>query len=229
MGEMTPRQLLEYEAKFVHLDRPLVSSRLGGIEQVVVIPALAEKNSLPATLASLARNPDRELERTLILCVINNRSPKVCSHQDRRENQYTISYLQDLINGGPGDIPSSLRLAYLDAASPGQEMPDKYGGVGTARKLGLDKALRLLDYTRPGAKLLISLDADTLVQPDYLAAVTRHFADASCGGAGIPCRGVATPTCWVHSSQPPSPRPAISAATCSPNRSCRLRLLREVR
>ena len=172
---MTPRQLQEYEAKFVLLDRPLVSSRLGGIEQVVVIPALAEKNSLPATLASLARNPDRELERTLILCVINNRSPKVCSHQDRRENQDTISYLQDLINGGPANLPSSLRLAYLDAASPGQEMPDKCGGVGTARKLGLDRALRLLDYTRPGAKLLISLDADTLVEDNYLEAIRGFF------------------------------------------------------
>lgn len=175
MGVMTPRQIKEYENKFTFLDRPLVSSELGGIEQVVVIPALAEKNSLPATLASLARNPEQELGRTLILCVINNRGAKVCSDREIKDNQDTIHYLHDLINGRPGNLPPALRLAYIDAASPGREMPDKYGGVGTARKLGLDTALKLFDYTRPGEKLLISLDADTLVEDNYLEAIRSFF------------------------------------------------------
>jgi hypothetical protein len=35
---------------------------------------------------------------------------------------------------------------------------------------------------------MICLDADTLVQPDYLPAITRHFAHPSAGGASIPYR-----------------------------------------
>jgi hypothetical protein len=166
MGVMIPRHIQEYENKFALFDRPLIASELDGIEQIVVIPALAEKSSLPATLASLARNPDRELGRSLILCVINNRGLNVSSPAEIKDNQDTIHYLHSLIKGLPGHVPPPLRLACIDASSPGREMPDKYGGVGTARKLGLDAALRLFDYTRSGAKLLISLDADTLCPSD---------------------------------------------------------------
>jgi hypothetical protein len=175
MGMMIPRHIQEYENRFALLDRPLVASELGGIDQIVVIPVLAEKQSLPATLASLALNPDRELRRSLILCVINNRGLNLASPGEIKDNQDTIHYLQALINGLPGNVTPSLRLAYIDASSPGREMPDKYGGVGTARKIGLDKALSLFDYTRPGEKLLISLDADTLVEADYLAAIRSYF------------------------------------------------------
>ena len=60
-------------------------------------------------------------------------------------------------------------------------------GVGLARKIGLDLALPLLDYGG-GDPLLVCLDADTLVQPDYLPAITRHFARSTAGGAAIPYR-----------------------------------------
>lgn len=175
---MIPRHIQDYEDKFVLLDRPLVASEPDGIERIVVIPALAEKSSLPATLASLARNPDRELGHSLILCVINNRSVNISSPAEIKDNQDTIQYLHSLIKGGPGHASTpttNLRLAYIDASSPGREMPDKYGGVGTARKLGLDAALRLFDYNRPGKKLLISLDADTLVEDNYLEAIRSFF------------------------------------------------------
>jgi hypothetical protein len=171
---MIPRHIQEYEKKFCLIGRPLVSSELGGIEQIVVIPARAEKSSLPATLTSLARNPDRELGRTLILCVINNRGLPFSSPGEIQDNQDTIDYLQALIRDLSGHATSNLRLGYIDASSPGRELPDKFGGVGTARKLGLDAALRLFDYRLDSVKLLISLDADTLVAENYLVAI-RSF------------------------------------------------------
>ena len=172
---ITPRHIEEYEQKFALLDRPLVVSELGGIEQIVVIPCLAEKASLADCLASLACNPDRELQRSLILCVINNRGGQVSSPGEIRDNLDTIHYLDALRKRLPGHAPANLRLAYIDASSPGRELPDKEGGVGTARKLGLDAALRLFDYRVDSAKLLISLDADTLVEDNYLAAIRSFF------------------------------------------------------
>ncbi len=65
-------------------------------------------------------------------------------------------------------------------------MPPKQG-VGLARKIGLDLALTLLDY-RTSDPLLICLDADTVVQPDYLPALTGHFATTTAGGASISYR-----------------------------------------
>jgi hypothetical protein len=64
-------------------------------------------------------------------------------------------------------------------------MPAKAGGVGLARKIGLDLALSRLDFIEQNP-ILICLDADTLVEPSYLPAIDRHFRHTGCGGAVIP-------------------------------------------
>lgn len=184
-----PKYIQDYIDKFSNAARPLVSMELGGIEQVVVIPVLAEKYSLLATLASLSRNADTELRRTLVLCVVNNRCHPVTAREDINDNQGTIRYLEALVGGITGYVPADeeeaaylrelnqfpLRIAYIDASTSGWEMPDKSGGVGAARKIGMDAALGLLDYRFAGKKLLICLDADTLVADNYLAAIRDYF------------------------------------------------------
>ncbi len=149
-----------------------------GFEGAVVIPALAESQDLFATLASLARNPANFLSRFLILVVVNHRQD--APFADKTDNRQT---LQTLTAGNPS--LRSLRAGWVDAASPGLELPRKTGGVGLARKIGLDLALPFLDY-RKSSPLLISLDADTLVRPDYLPALTRHFRGKEASAAVIP-------------------------------------------
>ncbi|APG28473.1 hypothetical protein A7E78_11840 [Syntrophotalea acetylenivorans] len=78
-----------------------------------------------------------------------------------------------------------LQLAWIDAASPGLELPIKDGGVGLARKVGFDLALKRLTFGQSDP-LLIALDADTLVRPDYLPALHEHFQDTVSGAAVIP-------------------------------------------
>ncbi len=145
----------------------------------IVIPSLTETANLPLTLESLSRNPPDLLERFLILVVVNQRVD--ASDAEKADNLETLRMLPfwklqyRLAN-----------LCWIDAASTGKELPRKQG-VGLARKIGLDLALQLLDY-RNDNPLLICLDADTLVQPDYLPAITRHFAGSSAGGTVIPYR-----------------------------------------
>ncbi|MBI1922180.1 MAG: hypothetical protein HYS23_13990 [Geobacter sp.] len=144
----------------------------------VVIPALAESSNLPATLLSLAANPAELLERFLVLVVVNNRPD--APERDMFDNLATLEFLREA-----GEKFAPLNLAWVDAASPGLELPAKGGGVGMARKIGLDLALTRL-ISPPAAPLLISLDADTLVRPDYLPAIIGHFAQSAAGGAVIP-------------------------------------------
>ncbi len=80
---------------------------------------------------------------------------------------------------------AGLQLVWVDAASPGLELPAKNGGVGMARKIGLDLALTRLNYGgRP--PILISLDADTLCRSDYLPSIVTHFQEKTAHGAVIP-------------------------------------------
>jgi hypothetical protein len=190
---ITAKPIRKYLAQYARDDgRELFDKSREGIDQAVVIPALAERDVLLETLRRLSSNPQTDLSRTLVICVINNRREGIADAQDIENNQQTIKLLRSLIHGDicaasppSGEIErqcreiisSGLRLACLDASSRGREMPDKGGGVGLARKLGLDMALSLLDYRSPAKKLLLNLDADTWVEPHYLSAVRHFFED----------------------------------------------------
>ncbi len=169
--------------------RPLVVESAEGIEQVVVIPALAEKNSLFRTLACIARNPSSDLQKTLVVCVVNNHRPTLAADAEIADNQKTLHILQSLVfrrpvhpelsDGIREDLQSvagsDLRLAFIDASSPGREIPDRDGGVGTARKIGMDAALRVVDAHAAGGGVICCLDADTLVEENYLSAFRMYF------------------------------------------------------
>jgi hypothetical protein len=144
----------------------------------VVIPALAESSHLFATLASLAANPAELLARFLIVVVVNQKADAPAA--DRLDNGATLARLATYSL----DF-ASLRLAWVDAASPGRELPIKGGGVGLARRIGLDLALPRLAGDGNDT-LLVSLDADTLVEPTYLPAIVRHFRETEAGGSVIP-------------------------------------------
>ncbi|GFE62054.1 glycosyltransferase family 2 protein [Geobacter sp. AOG2] len=157
-----------------------VEGRPGGpFRGAVVIPCLAESRNLPLTLRSLAANPPELLSRFMVLVVVNQRGD--ASPVEQADNRVCLE-----------SLPVWKReyglenLHWVDAASKGRELPPKQG-VGLARKIGLDLALGYLDFAG-GDPLLVCLDADTLVQPDYLAAIEGHFACTAEGGASIPYR-----------------------------------------
>jgi hypothetical protein len=156
----------------------IAGTQQGGFEGAVVIPSLAETDFLFTTLHALAQNPSELLQRFLIVVVVNHREDAPLS--DKLDNQQTLQML-----AAKNPSLSGLRLGWVDAASEGLELPAKRGGVGLARKIGLDLALPRFDYEKV-TPLFISLDADTLVRPDYLSALIRHFQDAKVSGAVIP-------------------------------------------
>ncbi len=166
----------------------LIADETDDISQIVVIPAYAEKDMLFHTLASLAKNPPSSLEYSFVICVINNvdDSPDAV----KENNRQTIEYLDALVGKRSlrkfsahkelypllaGISDAGLKLGYVDASSPGREMPWDTGGVGMARKIGMDSALRLLKNNASPKSLIINLDADTLVRNNYLSVIKDYF------------------------------------------------------
>ena len=147
--------------------------RAEGLTQAVVIPVLSESANLFNTLSDLATNPPAMLEKTLVLCVVNNRTPDRAAAGDVADNERTLEALPDFAAAHP-----ALRLAWIDAATEGRELGPKEG-VGLARKIGLDWALGILRESQSTTNgTLISLDADTRVGPDYLAAIHAFYQEA---------------------------------------------------
>jgi hypothetical protein len=154
----------------VHTQWPLARPAGDGIEMVVVIPVLAESGRLFYTLEDLSENDPALLEKTLVLCVINNRVPDVAGEADVADNLRTLDSLPEF-----AAAHAALRLNWIDAASPGRELGPREG-VGLARKIGLDWALLTLSDNGREDGALISLDGDTRVDSNYLGAVDSFFA-----------------------------------------------------
>lgn len=70
------------------------------------------------------------------------------------------------------------------------ELPAKHAGVGLARKIGMDEAVRIFEDKNING-IIICFDADTLCQPNYFKAIEEHFA-----------KNIDTPGCSIHFEHP---------------------------
>lgn len=143
-----------------------------GIRQVVAIPVLAEFDGIFDTLCDLAANDASLLAETAVVCVVNNRAPRIAGDSDCADNQRTLAALPEFARAY-----TELRLSWIDAATLGRELGPKEG-VGLARKIGLDWGLALLLAAGAVDGPLICVDADTRVAPNYLRAISDFFGRA---------------------------------------------------
>jgi hypothetical protein len=146
-----------------------------GINNVIVIPAIAEFENIKIVLSSLFQNDPTYFKSTLVLFVINNSPSSDLSVKE--DNLKSLEYLRSIVASGNEEefFDTRLNLGLVDASSPGKELSNKDCGVGLARKVGMDSALTLFDYTTDEKKLIICLDADCTVQRNYLTKIVEHF------------------------------------------------------
>jgi len=150
-----------------------------GISNVIVIPAIAEYDNIKVLIALLSQIDFTYFISSLFLFVINNSlssNTKVMT-----DNQKSLNLLRSIIysnsHGGFAAeiIQSGLQVGLIDASSNGKELNTKHSGVGLARKIGMDLALTVFDYSIKTNKLIICLDADCEVPADYLTGVITDF------------------------------------------------------
>jgi len=134
-------------------------------QKIIVVPSIAESNNLPNFIQSLEQNDELELLNTLLLIVVNNSLSS--SEEVKNDNQNTLTYLRN--------VKSKINISIIDASSNGKEMDDKNGGVGLARKIGMDLALTKFDYLSLNKKIMICTDADCIVDSNYLSEISQEF------------------------------------------------------
>lgn len=145
-------------------------------QNIIVIPAIQESENLPKLLASLLQCDKSMFTKTLFVFVINNlesSSPEV-----KKDNLRLLQYLRNVLRGNADElsqeiISAGMNIGVVDASSVGFEMPEKDGGVGYARKIGMDLALNYFDYVSSQPRILVCLDADCTVSPNYLSALNE--------------------------------------------------------
>lgn len=149
------------------------------INNVVVIPSIAEYENIRYLLESLLQLDKLYLDETVFLFVINNSDKATLDIKE--DNSRSLQFLRGIISKSITDsfaeqiINSQLNIALIDASSNGKGIPDKIAGVGAARKMGMDLSLSLFDYSNPSKKMIICLDTDCIVERNYLKVIKESF------------------------------------------------------
>jgi hypothetical protein len=189
MDKIIPEKVADYLEKKSLKKWNLEWNEFSGIQAAIVIPAICEFENIKRVLLSLASNDKSCLQDSLVIFVINN---STSSHQEvKDDNKSSLKFLRALIRANPSGqlsnqiIQSGIRIGLIDAASEGKEFDDAMAGVGLARKIGMDTALLIFDYSIPGKKLIISLDADCLIEENYLSEISLFFKKQNVSAATV--------------------------------------------
>ena len=126
---------------------------------LIALPCCDELDTVPETLESLEKTAPQDYGETLIIINVNQRSS-----MDRQNNLATIEWLQNV------DTP--LNLAWMDHVSGSAAYPEKFG-VGLARHQACNRGLQFIESKSP----IISLDADSPVNPEYLDAIFTYLRE----------------------------------------------------
>ncbi|HUU02541.1 MAG TPA: glycosyltransferase family A protein [Myxococcota bacterium] len=144
-----------------------------GLRLCVVIPALAERDGIGRVIDSLGKSA-RLAE---VIVVVNN--PADAADDIVRDNLLTIDDLRKMHGK---DFP----LLAVDRASPGRAFSSREAGVGMARRVGMDLALRrLVAAGTAGQGAIACLDADSPVAPGYIDALLEVFDSPRAPLAGL--------------------------------------------
>lgn len=132
-------------------------------ELAVVIPAINEFKNVKILLDFLGKNNNKE--KVIIIFVVNNL--KSSSEEVKTNNLNLLNFLKKLEKNNK----YGLNISFIDASSSGNELPEKDGGVGFARKIGMDAALGVFDYNSSRKKIIAALDADCQIQNNYFSEI----------------------------------------------------------
>ena len=181
MQKAYPEKIVNYLDKKSLNRWNLEWTEFSGVQAAIVIPAICEFENIKRVLLSLAQNNKSCLQKSLIIFVINN---SVSSEPEvKDDNTKSIVFLRELINRKSSNdivgviLNSGMNIALIDAATVRNEFDDDEGGVGLARKVGMDTALQIFSYSSPEKKIIISLDADCVVEKNYLAEIIGSFTN----------------------------------------------------
>ncbi|MCC8170467.1 MAG: glycosyltransferase [Parabacteroides sp.] len=130
----------------------------------IVIPCYNEPCLLRCLHSlAVARKPAGHVE----VCIVVN-APDNAPAAAVARNRQTVAELDAFIR--ETDSPS-FRVYYLDVTL----LAGKYAGVGLARKIGMDEMIHRFAAVHRPEGVIVSLDADCEVSPEYLAEIEQTF------------------------------------------------------
>jgi hypothetical protein len=185
-----PPNVKNYLSKRASTNLELEINITSPLHLIIVVPAISEYENLFTLINSLLMNQSNFLSHTAVIFVINN---LLSSNEEiKSNNKQSIKLLRALIQKKNDYHPlikktckSNMTFGLIDASSKGKELPDKEGGVGLARKIGMDSALKIFSYNSSAKNILVCLDADCTVQENYIEEIYDQYNKRNLSAAVI--------------------------------------------
>lgn len=143
---------------------------------IVIIPVLNDPDIF-RTLDNLSRCFVPSGKAGVVIVVNHS---EVCDEVTREANCRLAAELRDYtvrLSAAAPDIRFFVAEAF--------DLPAKFAGVGLARKLAMDAAAHCFYRHRHPERPILSLDADTDVEPNYLSETVRFFREHPVAGVSI--------------------------------------------
>lgn len=153
-----------YLDKSAFCEKQILEAPLPELGMVIVIPCHKEPHLLK-TLNALAACtlPKCNIEVIVVINAAENSSKEIL-----KENTFTEVELERWIIKN-----ESVALRYFYIIK--NDLPAKDAGVGLARKIGMDEAVRRFDAIENENGVIVCLDSDCTVESNYLTALENHF------------------------------------------------------
>jgi hypothetical protein len=176
---LVPKNVLKYLAKSDSENWKIELAENKLFNNIIVVPAINESQNIPKLLNSLAQNSKKYLNETLVLIVVNN-SEK--SEKKIIEDNFTLI---KFLRNEQIEKKYKINIGIIDASTENKSLSEKFAGVGFARKIGMDLALDHFNYSNENNNILISLDADCLVDKNYLEEIVNSFRKKNLNSAVV--------------------------------------------
>ena len=141
---------------------------------VVTIPVYIEPNIIECLESLNSCNP---IDGTVEVIIVINSSEKD-SDEVRHFNVNTFNEIKNWISS----IETTFIKYYVHLV---ENLPAKHAGVGLARKIAMDEALRRFNRINRPEGVITGYDADTLCRSNYFTSLETFFNDKSKRGASI--------------------------------------------
>ena len=138
------------------------------LKYIVVIPCYYEFEII-STLNSIW-NSKRPKSSAEVIIVINSSEDSEKKILDQNKKTYS-----EVKNWIAMHDDSSLRFFVINEES----LSRKFAGAGLARKIGMDQAIYRFNKLNHDRGIIISLDADAVIEKNYFTELEKHFNQSS--------------------------------------------------
>lgn len=153
-----------YLSRYAFRDQIIRSNPSNSLGLVVVIPCCNETDLITSLISLVeCQQPKPDVEVIVVINASENADEALL-----RQNESTFKETKSWIEK---QNSSWLKFHLIQENS----LPKKHAGVGLARKIGMDEAVRRFEQVNNLNGVIVCFDADSLCEKNYLAEIEKHF------------------------------------------------------